>query len=146
MADANLKSCTAHPERHVTIQQSWRYQRFSLHPQSQPPLYPRLRLARRWLETASFQPGQRVRIEVHHGRLVITLTSTCWAPPGAEYVPCCTGATSLVKNCRSVFPVTGFIEYASKPSCEPRIACSAGSPSLAVIWSAGRGSSSWIVA
>ncbi|MFM0365728.1 SymE family type I addiction module toxin [Paraburkholderia sediminicola] len=37
-------------------------------------MYPWLRLARRRLETADFEPGQRVRIEVRHGRLVITLT------------------------------------------------------------------------
>ncbi|WP_433705995.1 SymE family type I addiction module toxin [Paraburkholderia sacchari] len=26
----------------------------------------------RWLEVAGFETGQRVRIEMHHGRLVIT--------------------------------------------------------------------------
>ncbi|WP_429498719.1 SymE family type I addiction module toxin [Paraburkholderia youngii] len=29
-----------------------------------------------WLEHAGFEPGQRVRIEVHHGRLVITPDGT----------------------------------------------------------------------
>ena len=35
MADTNLKSSDAHSERHITIQQSWWHQRFSLRPQKQ---------------------------------------------------------------------------------------------------------------
>ncbi|WP_454826743.1 SymE family type I addiction module toxin [Paraburkholderia xenovorans] len=31
-----------------------------------------MRIAGRWLEQAGFPPGQRVRITVEHGRLVIT--------------------------------------------------------------------------
>jgi toxic protein SymE len=31
-----------------------------------------MKLSGRWLEQAGFDPGQRVRIEVQHGRLVIT--------------------------------------------------------------------------
>ncbi|WP_305954811.1 SymE family type I addiction module toxin [Burkholderia sp. SRS-W-2-2016] len=31
-----------------------------------------MRIAGRWLEHASFEPGQRVKIEVQFGRLVIT--------------------------------------------------------------------------
>ncbi|KAE8758454.1 type I addiction module toxin, SymE family [Paraburkholderia madseniana] len=37
-------------------------------------MHPWLRLARRRLHTAGFKPGQHVRIEVRHSRLVITLT------------------------------------------------------------------------
>jgi toxic protein SymE len=72
MADANLKALTAHPERHITIQQSLRYQRFSSRPRKRPPLYPWIKLAGRWLELAGFEAGQRVRVAVEHGRLVIT--------------------------------------------------------------------------
>ncbi len=72
MADANLNALHAHPARRVTVQQSLRYRRFSLRPQKQPPLYPWIKLSGRWLELAGFEAGQRVRIEVHHGRLVIT--------------------------------------------------------------------------
>ncbi|WP_087131074.1 SymE family type I addiction module toxin [Caballeronia pedi] len=31
-----------------------------------------MRLAGRWLEQAGFAPGQRVKVNVEHGRLVIT--------------------------------------------------------------------------
>ncbi|WP_338935669.1 SymE family type I addiction module toxin [Paraburkholderia sp. 22B1P] len=31
-----------------------------------------IKLAGRWIEHAEFMPGQRVRITVEHGRLVIT--------------------------------------------------------------------------
>jgi toxic protein SymE len=35
-------------------------------------VYPWIQLAGRWLEEAGFTPGQRVRVNVEHGRLVIT--------------------------------------------------------------------------
>ncbi|MDR5825948.1 SymE family type I addiction module toxin [Caballeronia sp. LZ043] len=38
----------------------------------EPPFYPWLKLAGRWIEQAGFSPGQRVKINVEHGRLVIT--------------------------------------------------------------------------
>ena len=72
MADANLKALHAHPVRRVTIQQSWRYRRINARTRTEPPLYPWIKLAGRWLELAGFEAGQRVKIEVHHGRLVIT--------------------------------------------------------------------------
>lgn len=75
MADADLKPHHAHAERCVTIQQSlrWRpWRRPSSRPRKDPTLYPWLKLSGRWLEHAGFDPGQRVRIEVQHGRLVIT--------------------------------------------------------------------------
>ncbi|WP_454871575.1 SymE family type I addiction module toxin [Paraburkholderia xenovorans] len=37
-----------------------------------PTFFPWLRIAGMWLEHAGFPPGQRVRIEVQYGRLVIT--------------------------------------------------------------------------
>ncbi|MEM5370072.1 SymE family type I addiction module toxin [Paraburkholderia azotifigens] len=72
MADANLNALTAHPERHVTIQQSLRYRRFSSRPRRPPPLYTWLKFSGRWLELAGFEAGQHVRVEVEHGRLIIT--------------------------------------------------------------------------
>ncbi|CAG9267582.1 SymE family type I addiction module toxin [Paraburkholderia unamae] len=72
MADANLNALPAHPERRVTIQQSWRYRRVNARTHTKPPLYPWIKLSGRWLELADFEAGQRVRIEVHDGRLVIT--------------------------------------------------------------------------
>lgn len=72
MADANLNAWPVHPERRVTIQQSWRYRRINARTHTEPPLYPWIKLSGRWLELAGFEAGQRVRIEVHNGRLVIT--------------------------------------------------------------------------
>jgi toxic protein SymE len=76
MADANLNARPPRPDRFVTIQQSQRHrslddwlkhQRFF----TEPPLYPWMKLSGRWIEHAGFKAGQRVRIEVKHGRLVI---------------------------------------------------------------------------
>ena len=72
MADANLNALPVHPERRVTIQQSWRYRRINARTHSEPPLYPWIKLSGRWLELAGFEAGQQVRIEVQQGRLVIT--------------------------------------------------------------------------
>jgi toxic protein SymE len=73
MADANVTSRPAHPERHVTIQHSWRYRRWKLHGyRTNPPLYPWFKVSGRWLEDAGFKPKQRLKIEVQHERLVIT--------------------------------------------------------------------------
>ncbi|WP_213306297.1 SymE family type I addiction module toxin [Paraburkholderia sacchari] len=72
MADANLNALPAHPERRVTIQQSWRYRRINARARNAPPLYPWLKLSGRWLELAGSEAGQQVRIAVEHGRLVIT--------------------------------------------------------------------------
>ncbi|MEM5317238.1 SymE family type I addiction module toxin [Paraburkholderia sp. JHI869] len=73
MADANLNASRAHPERRVTIQQSWRYRSLSSRARTDPPLYPWLKLSGRWLELAGFEAGQRVRVTVENKRLVITL-------------------------------------------------------------------------
>ncbi len=72
MADANLNACAAHPARRVTIQQSLRYRRINARTRTEPPLYPWIKLSGRWLELAGFEAEQQVRIEVQHGRLVIT--------------------------------------------------------------------------
>ncbi|WP_232477833.1 SymE family type I addiction module toxin [Caballeronia calidae] len=64
---------TVHNERHIKIQQSAREQARSFRNRYQPPtLYPWLKLSGRWLEQAGFQAGQSVKVEVQHGRLVIT--------------------------------------------------------------------------
>lgn len=72
MADANLKSRTLHAERSVTIQQSRRWRPYSPRWRKDAPLYPWMKLSGRWLELAGFKPRQRVKIEVHDGKLVIT--------------------------------------------------------------------------
>ncbi|WP_425273200.1 SymE family type I addiction module toxin [Paraburkholderia steynii] len=39
-----------------------------------------MKLSGRWIETAGFAAGQRVRINVEHGRLNITANATFWKP------------------------------------------------------------------
>ena len=73
MADANLKPLLTHPERSVTIQESWRYQQITPgRIRKEPPLYPWMKLSGRWIERAGFLAGQRVRIVVEHHRITIT--------------------------------------------------------------------------
>lgn len=75
MADANLKARPPVTERFVTIQQSQRFQRNwykPYHLRTEPPLFPWIRLAGRWIEHAGFAPGQRVRVAAEHGKLTIT--------------------------------------------------------------------------
>jgi toxic protein SymE len=76
MADANHKAPPPPvTERFVTIQESWRYQkeaRMPFHLRKEPPAFPWMKLSGRWIETAGFEPGQRVRIAVEHQRLIIT--------------------------------------------------------------------------
>jgi toxic protein SymE len=74
MADANLKARPPVTERFVTIQQSRRESRNWQKPpykRTEPPLFPWLKRAGRWIEHAGFHAGQRVKINVEHGRLVI---------------------------------------------------------------------------
>jgi toxic protein SymE len=74
MADANLNARPVHPERRVTIQESWRYRQWkpSRGYRTDPPLFPWFKVSGRWLEHAGFKPRQRLKIEVQHERLVIT--------------------------------------------------------------------------
>jgi toxic protein SymE len=73
MGNANLKASTALAERHIKIQEAARERPFSWRPNKTPtPLYPWIKLAGRWLEQAGFEAGQHVRVQVEHGRLVIT--------------------------------------------------------------------------
>ena len=73
MADANLKALNALPERHIKIQEAERERPRSYRNRYQPPtLYPWLKLSGHWLEQAGFEAGQSVRVQVEHGRLVIT--------------------------------------------------------------------------
>src|SRR5512146_1284914 len=48
MADANLNARPAHPERHVTIQQSWRYRQWKPGYRPDPPLFPWFKVSGRW--------------------------------------------------------------------------------------------------
>jgi toxic protein SymE len=72
MANVNLNASRAHPERWITIQQSLRYRSLGARTRTDPPLYPWLKLAGRWLELAGFEAGQRVKVTVEDNRLVIT--------------------------------------------------------------------------
>ncbi|PMS37466.1 toxic protein SymE [Trinickia symbiotica] len=74
MADADLNARPAHLERHVTIQESWRYRQWESgrHYRTDPPLFPWFKVSGRWLEHAGVKPRQRLKIEVQHKRLVIT--------------------------------------------------------------------------
>lgn len=57
-----------------TIQQSWRYRQWKPNRdyRTDPPLFPWFKVSGRWLEHAGFKPNQRLKIEVHDERLVIT--------------------------------------------------------------------------
>ncbi|MFM0176678.1 SymE family type I addiction module toxin [Paraburkholderia sediminicola] len=62
-------------ERSVTIQQSWRYQKTgtpAFHMRKGSPTFSWMKLSGRWIETAGFEPGSRVRITVEYQRLIIT--------------------------------------------------------------------------
>jgi toxic protein SymE len=75
MADANLKARSPVTERFVTIQQTRRESRNwqkPYHLRTEPPLFPWIKLAGRWIENSGFTAGQRVRIHVEHGQLTIT--------------------------------------------------------------------------
>nr|WP_284504153.1 SymE family type I addiction module toxin [Caballeronia sp. ATUFL_F2_KS9A] len=71
---ANLKARPHDTERFVTVQQSQRESR-STKPywqRTEPPCFPWLKLAGPWIEQAGFTAGQRVKVNVEHGRLIIT--------------------------------------------------------------------------
>ncbi|WP_199779047.1 SymE family type I addiction module toxin [Burkholderia sp. BE12] len=78
MADANHNAPVLFPDRFVTIQESYRDRTVSpnhrgkYRPKTPPVAYPWMKLSGRWIETAGFEPAQRVRIEVTQQRLVIT--------------------------------------------------------------------------
>lgn len=75
MANADHKAHPPVTERFVTIQQSRRFQAAwhkSQHQCTAPALYPWMKLAGRWIEHAGFAPGQRVKVAVEQGRLIIT--------------------------------------------------------------------------
>lgn len=74
MADANLNASRIHPERRATVQQPMRW-----HPVptwsgqwKTPTFFPLLRIAGKWLIQVGFEPGQRVRVTVEHGRPIVT--------------------------------------------------------------------------
>jgi toxic protein SymE len=75
MADANHKARPLVTERFVTIRQSRRYQDVDAllkHPYTPPRMYSWMKLSGRWISDAGFKPGQRARIVVEAGRLIIT--------------------------------------------------------------------------
>jgi len=46
--------------------------RLPFHMRKEPATFPWMKLSGRWIQTAGFEPGQRVRITVEHQKLVIT--------------------------------------------------------------------------
>jgi toxic protein SymE len=77
MAEANLKPSAPVHERFVTISalrqpRPIRNVHDMYRPRPDLPPAPWIRLAGRWLEKAGFAIEGRVRVEVEHGRLVIT--------------------------------------------------------------------------
>jgi toxic protein SymE len=46
--------------------------RLPFHMRKEPPTFPWMKLSGRWIETAGFEPGSRVRITVEYQRLIIT--------------------------------------------------------------------------
>ena len=75
MADAYLNARPDPTRRFVTIHQSPRFRPLKLCGyRTRVPLFPWFRVSGRWLERAGFSPGQRLSIEIHHGKLIITRT------------------------------------------------------------------------
>ncbi len=73
MATANHKPRQPVTERFVTIQQFRRdLPGNSRNDSQEPPLVPCIRLSGLWLEHAGFKAQQRVKIQVHKGKLIIT--------------------------------------------------------------------------
>lgn len=72
MTKANHKARAPVTEQFVTVQESQRYREWTSGNPKPATFYPWLKPAGRWIEQAGFTPGQRLRISVEHGRLVIT--------------------------------------------------------------------------
>ena len=76
MADANHNAQAVFNDRFVTARSSLRHRRTIPHlrfaDRAPPVLYLWMKLSGRWIEAAGFESGQRLRIDVTHGRLVIT--------------------------------------------------------------------------
>ena len=75
MAKADHTTRPLVSERFVTVQQSRRFQASwhkPAHLRTEPPLYPWMKLAGRWVEHVGFEAGQRVKIVVERGKLTIT--------------------------------------------------------------------------
>jgi len=76
MADANHSAPAHFHDRFVTTDKSLQTRRIVPHlrltDMAPPVLHLWMKLSGRWIEAAGFEPGQRLRIEVTHKRLVIT--------------------------------------------------------------------------
>ncbi|AWV03026.1 type I toxin-antitoxin system SymE family toxin [Burkholderia sp. JP2-270] len=92
MADANHNAPSVFHDRFVTARSSLRRRRTIPHlrfaDRAPPVLHLWMKLSGRWIEAAGFEPGQRLRIDVTHGRLVITpMDETDGAPVGQDAFP-----------------------------------------------------------
>ncbi|UTV58746.1 SymE family type I addiction module toxin [Burkholderia arboris] len=76
MADANHSATVLFPNRFVMPHAAFEHRRTIPHlrltDMAPPERYLSMKLSGRWIEAAGFDPGQRLRIEVSHRRLVIT--------------------------------------------------------------------------
>lgn len=81
MADANHSVPAVFHDCFVTEEASFRHRRLVPHlrlaDRAPPVLYLWTKLSGRWVEAAGFEPGQRLRIEATHRRLVITSLDAC---------------------------------------------------------------------
>ncbi|WP_206128343.1 SymE family type I addiction module toxin [Burkholderia sp. Ac-20379] len=75
MAESNHNAAIRYPDRTATIWEHYRHDgKNTTKPEWLEPrtAVPMIRLSGKWIEKAGFEPAHRVRIEVTHGRLVIT--------------------------------------------------------------------------
>ena len=92
MADANHSAPAVFHDSFVPAGSSIRHRRTIPHlrlaDRAPPVLYLWTKLSGRWIEAAGFEPGQRLRIDVTHGRVVITpMDETDGAPVGQDDFP-----------------------------------------------------------
>ncbi|MDR6497042.1 SymE family type I addiction module toxin [Burkholderia sp. DN3021] len=93
MADANHNAPAVFNDCFVTARASARHRRTIPHlrfaDRAPPVLYLWMKLSGRWIEAAGFEPGQRLQLDVTHGRLVITpmMDERDGAPVGQDAFP-----------------------------------------------------------
>jgi toxic protein SymE len=80
MADANHKAVAPDTQRILTISSQRRPRPMKTYTPAHHEFFPDLRpapwirLSGKWLEEAGFEIGGRIRVDIQHGRLVITPT------------------------------------------------------------------------
>ncbi len=72
MAEPNHNAAIRYPDRTATIWEHYRNNGKNTECLEERTTVPIIRLSGKWIEKAGFEPAHRIRIEVTHGRLVIT--------------------------------------------------------------------------